>query len=64
VNMMFVSARNELGEMESGFLASLVGVVPAVVAGGLATVAVAGLWARLFPALRQVDRLSDAIAGQ
>jgi MFS family permease len=59
-NMMFVSARNELGEMESGFLASLIGLIPAVVAGGIATIIVAGLWARLFPALRQVDRLTDA----
>ena len=61
VNMMFVSARNELGEMESGFLASLIGVVPAVVAGGVGTIAVAAIWARLFPGLRAVDRLVGPI---
>lgn len=62
VNMMFVSARNELGEMESGFLAALIGLVPAVVAGGVATIGVAFVWARLFPVLRVVDRLDGTIA--
>jgi MFS family permease len=62
VNMMFVSARNELGEMESGFLAALIGLVPAVVAGGVATIGVAALWARLFPILRTVDRLDGTSA--
>jgi len=62
VSMMFVSARNELGEMESGLLASLIGVVPAVVAGGVAVVAVAGLWGRMVPALGRIDRLLDAVA--
>jgi len=56
---MCFSARSELGEMESGFLASLIGVVPAVVAGGLATIAVAVIWARLFPGLMAVNRLGD-----
>ena len=59
VNMMCFSARSELGEMESGFLASLIGVVPAVVAGGLATIAVAVIWALLFPGLMAVNRLGD-----
>jgi hypothetical protein len=31
--------------------------VPAVVIGGIGTLAVAALWAWRFPALRQVDRL-------
>ncbi|WP_018259844.1 MFS transporter [Methylobacterium sp. WSM2598] len=57
VNTVFIGASNELGEFESGTLAALVGAVPAVVAGGVATVLVAGLWGRLFPALRRRDRL-------
>ncbi|WP_206238996.1 MFS transporter [Novosphingobium terrae] len=61
VMMMFGSARSELGEMESGFLASLIGVVPAVAAGGVAVVLVAGLWLRMFPALGRIDRLLDAV---
>ena len=57
VNAVFIGASNELGEFESGLLAALVGTVPAVVLGGLGTLAVAGLWARWFPALRDRDRL-------
>lgn len=57
VNTVFIGASNELGEFESGTLAALVGAVPAVVLGGLATILVAGLWGRLFPALRNRDRL-------
>ena len=57
VNTVFIGASNELGEFESGTLAALIGTVPAVVAGGLGTLAVAMLWARWFPALRDRDRL-------
>ncbi len=59
VNMVFIGASNELGELESGTLASLIGVVPAVVAGGAGTLVVVLAWAALFPALRRVHRLSD-----
>jgi MFS family permease len=64
VGMLFVGASNELGEFESGGLASLIGTVPAVVIGGLGTLGVVGLWMWLFPALRKVDRLSDVKAGE
>ncbi|MDR3504788.1 MAG: MFS transporter [Acidocella sp.] len=57
VNFLFINASNQLGEFESGFTAALFGTVPAVVLGGLGTVAVALLWMRLFPALRDVERL-------
>jgi hypothetical protein len=60
VNTVFIGASNELGEFESGTLAALVGAVPAVVAGGLATILVAVLWGRLFPALKARDRLLPA----
>jgi hypothetical protein len=59
VEMVFISASNELGAFESGLAAALVGAVPAVVAGGLATIAVALVWTRLFPALARVDRLES-----
>jgi MFS family permease len=59
VEMVFISASNELGAFESGVAAALVGAVPAVVVGGIATIAVAGLWWRAFPALRRVDRLDE-----
>ncbi len=55
VNQVFISASNELGEFESGVAARLVGAVPAVVLGGLGTLAVTGLWAWWFPELRTAD---------
>ncbi|MGN8157521.1 MFS transporter [Salinisphaera sp. SWV1] len=59
VNMLFIGASNELGEFESGVTAGLLGTVPAVVLGGLGTLAVVGGWLWMFPALRRVDRLED-----
>ncbi|MFO1377103.1 MAG: MFS transporter [Steroidobacteraceae bacterium] len=55
VNSVFIGASNELGEFESGLTAAWWGLVPAVVVGGLASVAVAFLWARWFPALWRLD---------
>jgi len=57
VNFLFINASNQLGEFESGFTAALMGAVPAAVLGGIGTVAVALLWMRLFPTLRDVERL-------
>jgi Transmembrane secretion effector len=57
VNFLFINASNQLGQFESGVTAALFGTVPAAVLGGVATVAVALLWMKLFPALRDVDRL-------
>jgi hypothetical protein len=59
VEMVFISASNELGAFESGVAAALVGAVPAVVVGGVATIAIAAIWWRVFPDLRAVDRLDD-----
>jgi len=59
VEMVFVSASNELGAFESGVAAALLGAVPAVVIGGALTVAIALSWTRFFPALARVDRLDD-----
>jgi predicted MFS family arabinose efflux permease len=59
VEMVFISASNELGAFESGVAAALIGAVPAVLVGGVATVVVAVVWWRLFPSLARVDRLED-----
>lgn len=56
VSSLFISASNELGEAESGFLAALVGPVVAVVAGGAAAIGVTLLWSQLFPQLRKARR--------
>jgi MFS family permease len=61
VNYLFINASNQLGAFESGATAALLGVVPAVVLGGIGTVAVALLWMRLFPTLRRVERLDGAV---
>jgi MFS family permease len=59
VEMVFISASNQLGAFESGLAAYLVGTVPAVVGGGVMTMAIAISWRRIFPALAEVDRLED-----
>jgi MFS family permease len=59
VEMVFISASNQLGAFESGLAAFLVGTVPAVVGGGVLTMLIALGWSRLFPALADVDRLED-----
>lgn len=59
VEMVFISGSNELGAFESGVAAALLGAVPAVVLGGLATIGIVLLWPRFFPALARVDRLEE-----
>ncbi len=53
VSMLTISASNELGEAESGFLAALIGPVAAVVAGGAGAMAITLAYLRWFPELRQ-----------
>ena len=57
VSSLFISASNELGEFESGVVASAIGPVAAAVVGGAGAVLVAILWARGFPELRRADTL-------
>jgi MFS family permease len=57
VNFLFVNASYQLGEFESGMTAALFGAMPAAALGGLGTIAVALLWMKLFPTLRDVERL-------
>jgi MFS family permease len=57
VNMTFVGASNELGEFRAGTVAALIGIVPAVVIGGVGTLAIAGIWAYAFPGLRNARYL-------
>ncbi len=57
VNMLFVGASNELGQFESGITAQWFGTVPAVVLGGMGTIAIVAAWSKLFPSLRQIDKV-------
>ncbi|GLV21881.1 MFS transporter [Sphingobium sp. TomMM35A] len=52
LSQLTISASNELGEAESGFLAALVGPVVAVIGGGIGAIVITLVWARLFPELR------------
>jgi len=64
VEMVFISASNQLGAFESGSAAALLGAAPAVVAGGVLTILLAAVWPRLFPALARIDRLEDLRPGR
>jgi predicted MFS family arabinose efflux permease len=63
VNSVSINASNELGDFRAGLSTAAVGAVPAVLVGGIATLVVTLLWARLFPAMRRVDRLEDVANG-
>ncbi len=56
VNAVFIGASNELGEFESGVTAGWFGLVRALILGGVATLAVTGIWAWRFPVLSRMDR--------
>lgn len=51
----FIGTSNQFGEFESGVTAALFGTVPAVIMGGVGTIAVALIWMRWFPDLRGID---------
>ena len=53
VSGLAISASNELGELQSGVAAAILGPVGAVVFGGAAAIGIAGAWSYLFPELRR-----------
>jgi MFS family permease len=53
INMIFIGASNQLGAMESGFVAALTNATFAVVSGGVACLGVVGVLAAKVPALRR-----------
>jgi MFS family permease len=59
VEWVFISASNELGAFESGAVASLLGTVTAVVAGGVVMIGCAASWGRFFPELAHMGRLEE-----
>ncbi|MFC5449350.1 MFS transporter [Paenibacillus aestuarii] len=61
VNSLFIGTSNQLGEFESGTMAGFFGAVPAVIIGGIGTLAVAGLWMILFPQLRRLRGLTGSL---
>jgi MFS family permease len=64
VNSMFIGASNELGAFRAGVNAEGLGMVQAVVGGGIATLAVVvSYYFNLFPQLRKLDRFPDPSQG-
>jgi MFS family permease len=57
VSYLFMGASAELGEFETGVVARLLGPVGAAIFGGVGSLVVTGAWARMFPSLRDADRL-------
>ena len=55
INGIFISSSNELGAFYAGTMARLLGLVPAVVLGGVAVLGVAGITAWKNPTLRRLD---------
>ena len=61
VNSVFTGASNEIGEFRAGLMAALVGTVPAVIFGGIGSIAVAAIWWKAFPALAKVERMDRSL---
>jgi MFS family permease len=57
VNAIFIGSSNEIGAFESGTAARLIGTVPAVVLGGLATLVVVAVTALKVPGLRRLTEI-------
>ena len=58
VNSIFIGISNELGSFESGLAASLFGPILAVVAGGIGTILVVLIVARVWPEMGRLKRLT------
>lgn len=56
---VFIGGSNELGALESGLAAQVLGVSGAIITGGIGTLAVVAFWWWRFPKLREVDRFND-----
>ena len=66
VSMIFIGSSNEIGALESGVAANLMGTVPSVFAGGAVTLVIVAAVAALAPKLRRLNldphRLSEVNA--
>jgi MFS family permease len=59
INYVFIGFSNELGMLESGIVASLIGAAPCVVVGGVGSMIVAGVVALRWPQLARIGPLAD-----
>ncbi len=61
INSVSINASNELGDFRAGIMAGGIGTVGAVLFGGVVTVGIAAAWCRMFPTIRRVNRLDEAM---
>ena len=59
VSSLFTGASNEIGESRAGAMAAAIGAVPAVLVGGIGSIAIAALFWKLFPQLAKADRFEE-----
>ena len=52
ISGLAISASNELGELQSGLVAAVIGATGAVVLGGAGAILITAIWAVIFPELR------------
>ncbi len=55
INGIFIGSSNELGAFESGVAAKALGLIPSVIFGGMMTIGIVGLTAKLAPKLRDLE---------
>ena len=55
INGIFIGSSNELGAFESGLAARLLGLVPSVIFGGMMTLGIVGVTAKVAPKLRNLE---------
>ena len=55
INGLFIGSSNEIGAFESGLAARLMGLVPSVIFGGVMSLSIVAITARLAPKLRKLD---------
>jgi MFS family permease len=58
ISGLAISASNELGELQSGLAAAVLGATGAVVFGGVGAIIVTAIWAVIFPELRHARTFS------
>ena len=58
ISGLAISASNELGEMESGLAAAVMGATGAVVFGGAAAIVITAIWAWAFPEIRRARKFT------
>jgi hypothetical protein len=64
VSVIFIGSSNELGEFESGIAASVLGLVPSVVFGGVMTIVTVGIVAKIWPELLRLGSLEHLVPAE